>query len=402
MADVNRVASPLILSSGSTLKNRIAKAAMSERLAGEKGRPSSKIVRLYSQWSAGGAGLIMTGNIMCSSERSLSPGVACIEDAFEDEFKKWSAAGKENGARIWAQLNHPGRQIPKKYVAEPLAPSAVRLTRGGWAFGQPREMSEDDVERLIASFALAAVRAQRFGFDGVQIHAAHGYLISQFLSPVTNQRSDRWGGTAEGRRRFLLETVRRVRKDVDPGFSVGVKLNSADFQKGGLSEDESMGTIEALNQEGVDLLEISGGTYERAANIEVGPAYRAGDGSGATREAYFLRFAEQARSVALMPLMVTGGFRTLVGMNSAIASGAVDVVGLARPLAVQPDACNDLVNGIEMNGVAKPRRTGLKMLDTIVEVQWYASQIALMGSGIRTNPSLSYRSQVVKALRKYL
>lgn len=401
MSNGNKVSESLILPCGVVLKNRIAKAAMSERLADHGGQPSERLVALYGRWSAGGAGLIMTGNVMCSAERSLSPGVVCLDDNISAKsFRNWSEAGSSGGSRIWIQLNHPGRQIPKKYVAEPFAPSAIRLKRGGWAFGQPKAMSGEEIVRIISSFAAAAGRAKQFGFDGVQIHAAHGYLISQFLSPATNRRDDAWGGSPDRRRRFLLEVVRRVRDEVGPDFAVGVKLNSADFQRGGFSEDESMGTVEALNQEGIDLLEISGGTYERPINI--GTNHLPKQGGGDIREAYFMRFAQQVRSLSRVPLMVTGGFRSLSGMNAAISSGAVDVVGLARPLAVNPAACNDLVNGVDMSDTPKPRRVGFKMLDTIVEVQWYASQMALMGSGCAANPTLSYSSQVSKALRKYL
>jgi 2,4-dienoyl-CoA reductase-like NADH-dependent reductase (Old Yellow Enzyme family) len=236
------------------------------------------------------------------------------------------------------QISHAGRQAPWYVTRRPKAPSAVKLELLG-NYCTPRPLTEEEILDLVRRFATAATIAREAGFTGVQVHGAHGYLISSFLSPVTNLRTDAWGGPLENRARFLLETVRAVRRAVGPDFPVAVKLNSDDFRKGGFSHAECLQVVEWLNGESLDLLEISGGTYEQPRLI--GAEGRAGDAvpvraSTRAREAYFLDYAEAIRQVARMPLMVTGGFRSRQAMEAALA-GACDVIGLGRPLCWQPD-----------------------------------------------------------------
>ena len=246
-------------------------------------------------------------------------------------------------------------------------------------------LTSREIEDLIRRFATAAAVVTEAGFDGVQIHGAHGYLISQFLSPLANQRTDAWGGTPEKRRRFVLEVFRAIRTEVGPKTPVSIKLNSADFQKGGFGEDESIEVVHALAEEGLDLLEISGGTYTSAAMLGVDPSLKE---STRRREAYFLSYAERVRAeLPDLPLMLTGGFRTVGGMVDAIDSGAVDLIGLGRPLTVQPDFPADLLAGRVDESVVSPRRSGIKLLDNLTELTYYSVQMWRMANGKEPAPN---------------
>lgn len=264
-----RADTPLVLANGIVLKNRLAKAAMSEQLADGRHDPAAGLERLYRTWAAGNIGLLISGNIMIDRDHlGEAKNIVLDEDSSLAAFQRWTLAGREHGTHFWAQLNHPGKQTPKMLTREPLAPSAIALGRGlERAFNTPRAMNEADIADVICKFARSALLAREAGFTGVQIHGAHGYLVSQFLSPRHNQRSDRWGGSFENRMRFVLEVYRAIRVAVGADFPVAIKLNSADFQKGGFSEEESMLVVEALAREGIDLVEISGGTYESPAMV---------------------------------------------------------------------------------------------------------------------------------------
>ncbi|MCA8921228.1 MAG: NADH:flavin oxidoreductase/NADH oxidase family protein [Planctomycetes bacterium] len=380
------LAASLTLRCGATLPNRIAKAAMSEQLAAPGHLPDARLVRLYERWGAGGAGLLITGNVMIDPAALGEPGNVVLEAGTDlAPFRAWAEAARGGGAQAWVQLNHPGRQSPRTLSAEPVAPSAVGVKGLGPAFAQPRALDALEVEALVERFAVAAALSERAGFGGIQIHAAHGYLISQFLSPLANVRDDAWGGDPPRRRRFLFEVLRATRAATQPGFAIGVKLNSADFQRGGFSERESLEVVRLLGEEAVDLIEISGGTYERAAMWEGTPQ----QSSTRAREAYFLEFAERARDVTRAPLMLTGGFRSLEGMQAALASGAVDVIGLARPLAAEPDLPARLLAGEA--SAALPIRLGLgsRKLNLLVEGSWYQVQLQRMGSGKDPDPRMS-------------
>ncbi len=351
MADA--LTKPLVLPGGAKLKNRIVKAAMTEGLADAHNRATARHVRLYRRWAEGGAGMLLTGNVMVDRRYLERPGNVAIDGPQPDEaldaLKRWSGTVREAGADIWMQLSHAGRQTPKIVAKEPVAPSAVALAIPGGIYAPPRALSADEIEEVIERFAHAASVAKRTGFNGVQIHAAHGYLISEFLNPVANRRDDEWGGDLENRARLLMRVLKEVRAQVGSGYPVSVKLNSSDFQKDGFSPEECLQVARWLNDAGVDLLEISGGSYEQPAMMDMdGLEARYEETKRAStraREAYFLTYAEDIRSVAKMPLMVTGGFRTRAGMEDAIVSGACDVVGLARPLCVDPDAPRKLMSG---------------------------------------------------------
>lgn len=345
---------PLRLPCGVVLRNRLAKAAMTEGLADHLNRATQRHATLYRRWAKGGAGLLVTGNIMIDRRYLERPGNVAIDGPQTEEQRQalatFARASTESGAAIFAQLSHAGRQTPNYVNAQPVGPSAVALKMPGGGYGAPRALSAAEILNVIDRFVHAALECKRAGFSGVQIHAAHGYLISEFLNPLANRRDDEWGGALENRARLLLSTVRAVRSRVGAGYPLSVKLNSSDFQKGGYSFEECLEIVRWLNDEGVDLLEISGGSYEQPMMIGLGGAIEPVVEAGARkstveREAYFLEYAEKVAGVAAMPLMVTGGFRSRAAMNGALESGAADVIGVARPLCVDPDAAGRLISG---------------------------------------------------------
>jgi 2,4-dienoyl-CoA reductase-like NADH-dependent reductase (Old Yellow Enzyme family) len=385
-----KIAQPLKIA-GQTLPNRLVKAAMSERLAGPDGAPTEAHLRLYERWAAGGAGALITGNVMVDGAHLGEHGNVVIQDETNlDALRAWARAMKSGGASAWVQINHPGRQTPRFADPAPVAPSAVAMDMLPAAFARPRELSDAEIREVVGRFATTAAVVQRAGFDGVQVHGAHGYLVSQFLSPRTNLREDDWGGDDARRRRFLLEIVREIRRATGPDFLISVKLNSADFQRGGFTEEASMAVVEALEAEGADHLEISGGTYESAVMFgETAPESGSRSASTAAREAFFLDYAEKVRARTRLPLMVTGGFRTLAGMEAALESGATDLIGLGRPLAVEPDLPARLLSGEAVAARPVTLATGWKSVDSMVQGGWYQAQIHRMGRGEAPNPDLS-------------
>ena len=389
----------LRLPNGVVLRNRLAKAAMSETLGTNDSRPTAGLVQLYRRWGSSGLGLILTGNVMIDRRALGEPGNVVIEDEADVPLlKQWAATATDQGAAIWAQLNHPGKQSSKGLNEFNIAPSAVPFREDmATLFETPREATTAQINDVIERFGRSAAICKKAGFSGVEIHGAHGYLISQFLSPHHNRREDEWGGTPEKRRRFLMAVYTEVRRQVGADFPVGIKLNSADFLRGGFTEDESIETIRALAEAGIDLIEISGGTYEAPAMG--GGLQDSKKASTVAREAYFLEFAEKVRAAVTVPLMVTGGFRTVEGMNAALRSGAIDVVGLARLLAIDPDAPVALLQGRDSQQQVRTIKTGLKMVDSmgIMEVLWYERQLRRIAKGNEPRPNESGLSAFLKS-----
>ena len=384
------LAQPLTLPNGTVVKNRLLKSAMSEALGTREGSPTPEINHLYKAWADGGIGLCVTGNVMIDLKARGEPGNVVIEDDTHlAALKAWAKAATAKNTHCWVQLNHPGKQAPKGLNRETVAPSAVPFRDDMKAFfATPRELTDAEVQALVARFGKAAGIVKQAGFSGVQIHGAHGYLVSQFLSPHHNVRTDDWGGTPEKRRRFVLEVYQAMRKEVGAKFPIGIKLNSADFQRGGFTEEDSLDTIRALAEAGIDLIEISGGTYEAPAMTGVKTSKEPVKESTRLREAYFLEFAEKARAAVKTPLVVTGGFRSAQGMAQAIESGAVDMVGLARMLAIEPDAPRKLLAGKATVHQVKPITTGIKAIDKLglLEISWYTGQLKRIGRGEPTKP----------------
>jgi len=374
-----------------TFKNRIIKGAMSEALANDAGQPNDLLIGLYEAWAKGGLGCAVTGNVMVNIGAKNEPGVVAIETERDlEKLKQWAAVGKKHGMVQLIQLSHPGRQCPKGLNKETVAPSAVPFSPVlATMFGTPRELTHDEILDIIQRFATAAAVCEKAGFEGVQFHGAHGYLISQFLSPLTNKRTDKWGGSIENRMRFLLEIYKAVRAETSENFIISVKLNSADFQRGGITEEDVITVFKAIDAAGIDIIEISGGTYEAPAMAGAKAEKR--KASTIAREAYFLEFAEKIRQHVSCKLMVTGGFRTVEGMNAALASGACDFIGIARPLAVEPDLPERLIAGHDVRYAVNQIKTGIPFVDkmAIMEIIWYAAQFKAIGQGKKPNPKLS-------------
>ena len=374
-----------------TFKNRIIKGAMSEALANHAGQPNRLHLGLYEAWAKGGLGCAITGNVMVDFRAKNEPGVVVVESERDmAELSQWAALGKQYGMVQLVQLSHPGRQCPKGLNKETVAPSSVPFSPMlATTFGTPRELREDEILDIIQRFARAAQICEKAGFEGVQLHGAHGYLISQFLSPLTNKRQDQWGGSIENRMRFLLEIYQAVRAATSDNFIISVKLNSADFQRGGITEEDVIAVFKAIDAAGIDLIEISGGTYEAPAMAGAKEDKR--KASTIAREAYFLDFAEKIRQKVSCHLMVTGGFRTAQGMNAALDSGACDFIGIARPFAVETDLTERLLVGQDVLYAVDKIKTGIPMVDkmAIMEIIWYAAQFKTIAQGKRPNPKLS-------------
>lgn len=382
------LANPLKLSEKVTIKNRFHKSAMSETLGTKTNNPKPILISLYDAWAKGGAGLLVTGNVMIDRKALGEPGNVVIEDERDlDMLTKWAKAGTQNGTHLWMQLNHPGKQSPRSVSKTPVAPSAIPLSgHVSNMFNKPRALTTDEIKDLIKRFGNAARIAKKAGFTGVQIHGAHGYLVSQFLSPHHNQRKDEWGGDLNNRMRFLLETYTEIRRQVGEDFPIGLKLNSADFQRGGFTEADSMQVLKKMSEVGIDMIEISGGNYESPVMME-----NARNERDKKREAYFLEYAEKARDIISVPLVVTGGFRSEEGMTNALNSGAVDMIGIGKPFVLVPDLPNRIFAGTYETIKIKPIRTGVKWLDTrvgsMLDLGWYEQQLIRIGKGRNPKPN---------------
>lgn len=345
---MNSLSQPLALPCGAVLENRIGKGAMTEGLADADDRANERHDVLYGRWSDGGAGMLLTGNVMVDRRYLERPGNVVIDgNGGEDALRSWAAAGTRAGNHLWMQISHPGRQCTRMSSSHPVSPSSEKMKGMMGLVAPPRALETHEIREIVHRFAHVARTAKQTGFTGVQIHCAHGYLISQFLSPRTNRRTDEWGGSLENRARFALEVYAAVREAVGADFPVAVKLNSADFQKGGFGKEESTQVAHWLAERGLDLLEISGGTYEQMAMFsDTGQDAEKKAESTRRREAYFLEYARDMReALDATPLMVTGGFRTPELMREVVASGEVDVVGIGRPFCVAPDLPGPILAG---------------------------------------------------------
>lgn len=383
---------------GVAIKNRIAKSAMSETLGSRTFGPTAVLIRAYERWAEGGCGLVITGNVMIDSSALGEPKNVVIEnqDHLKD-LKEWAKVGTKNNTQLWVQLNHPGKQSPAFLSKQPVAPSAIAYGNAlRRTFNMPRELKESEIEQIIERFAVAAQVSKEAGFTGVQIHGAHGYLVSQFLSPLHNQRKDKWGGSLENRARFVSQVLASIRQKVGPGFPIGIKINSSDFLKGGFTTEESIDVILSLAENSLDLVEVSGGSYERPAMI--GLSARDGE-----KQAYFADFCKSLHQQCKIPIMLTGGFRSAKGMREALTNGVCDIVGLARPLAVEPDLPNRIMHAPEEDYrfPLKPISTGIGAIDKmgLTEIVWYEHQIKRIGMGLRPKHDLSpYRALLSTSL----
>jgi 2,4-dienoyl-CoA reductase-like NADH-dependent reductase (Old Yellow Enzyme family) len=382
MTDHVSLSDKIELPCGVTVNNRFLKSAMSEILGSHDYQPTKELINVYSRWADGEAGILVTGNVMIDKTALGEPrNVVISGDEDLDLLKKWADAGKKKNNHIFVQLNHPGKQSPKSLSPQPVAPSPIPLGKGlEKFFATPKALEEDEIHDLIEKFAYAAETVKKAGFTGVQIHAAHGYLVSQFLSPLHNHREDKWGGSLENRMRFLVEVYEAIRKRTGDDFPVSVKINSADFRNGGFSEEEAMKVFKTLDEKGIDLIELSGGSYESPVMT--------GKNMKSEKEAYFLDIADRAKKELKAPVAVTGGFRTSDAMKEAVASQKTDFIGLARPLAVDPDLPLKVLSGNDYKSSVKPLSTGIKSLDRVamLEITWYEYQIGRIGKGKDPKP----------------
>ena len=375
------ISSSFTLPNGSVLKNRITKSAMSENFGTRYHAPSKGLINAYKVWAKGNPGLLITGNVMVDSMALGEARNVVVEDYKDFELlKEWARTVKGTGVHLWPQINHPGRQALAAINRETVGPSAISLNIGRVAkmFQLPTALTEEAIWKIIKRFGNTARIMKEAGFTGCQIHGAHGYLVSQFLSPNSNIRTDQWGGSLNNRARFVLEIYREIRRQVGSDYPIGIKINSADFQRGGFSEEESMQVISLLGNEGIDLIEISGGTYER-------PAMMKGDRKRSTvsREAYFLDYIDKARKLIKTPLLLTGGFRSVSVMEKALEDGNLDFVGLARPFCLYPNLANQIFDGSVKIFETPIPKIGIKFLDKLggVELPWYELQIQRIGKG---------------------
>ncbi len=383
------ISTNLKLPCGAILKNRLVKSAMTERISNNRFEPTKGHELLYSDWSETGAGLLITGNVVVDREHLESAGNVCFDDEnMLPKLRSWAEAGKKYNNHIWVQISHSGRQTNRFGTNRPLAPSEVQLKKLG-LFGKPKAMTEKDIQDVIERFVKAARLAKEAGFTGVQIHSAHGYLLSQFLSPNTNKRTDRWGGSIENRSRLLLTIIREVRNVVGADFPISVKLNSADFQRGGFTEEESLEVVKMLDNEKIDLLEISGGTYEKLAFFIMNDENSELKESTRQREAYFIDFAKKIRTVSKLPLMITGGFRSYDFCNEVLTNGEVDLIGMARPFITNKEEISLFLKGELPTLKNLVFRTGLKQFEDAAEGGFYARQIIQFSKGkaLKTNMS---------------
>ncbi len=383
---------------------------MTEGLASPAGVPTAELERLYGLWSDGGAGLLLSGNILIDGAHLERPGNVIIEHepdaAMHTALTRWATAATRNGNHCWAQISHAGRQTQKIINPHPKAPSAVKVGLPGGQFGQPLALTVPEIEDIVRRFGVCAAAVKAAGFTGVQVHGAHGYLLSQFLSPRSNLRTDQYGGTLSNRARALLDTVKTVRAAVGPDFPVAVKLNSADFQKGGFSFADSQQVAQWLEAAGIDLLEISGGTYEqpKLLGVEGLEAEESQQLAPSTllREAYFVDFALAMQDKVSIPLLVTEGFRQRAAMEQAIAAGGADLIGLGRPLCVVTDAPARLLAGLvelpryEAQLALFPpwlrflnRSNTLRMLASFGVQYWYYAQLDTLGRTGAADPSMT-------------
>ena len=412
--------SSFTLPCGQVIKNRICKAAMTERIAKGNNLAHQGHINLYRKWAEGNIGILLTGNVMIDRNNMEGPANVVIDAQnymdHIDELKNWSSVGTQNNTQLWMQISHAGRQTPGEINSRPSAPSDVQLKIPGRSYGVPKPMSEEEILEVIDRFVFTAKIARETGFTGVQFHSAHGYLLSEFLSPDINTRDDAWGGSLENRSRMHLEIIKKCRAEVGEDFPISMKLNSADFQKGGFSENESIEVAKILEDAGLDLLEISGGTYEQpkligADHISINPERsEIRRESTIAREAYFLEYADQIRKAVSMPLMVTGGFRTKEGIENALRSSICQIVGVGRPLCADPLCIKKMIDGeLEiLPSVEKTLSLGpwllsssspiklIQVINAFGAMAWCYQQIKRMADGLMPNND----QKLFNALRK--
>lgn len=355
------LADTLTLRCGAVLRNRIAKPAMSDSLGTGDGEATPEHASLYARWAAGGLSLSIIGEVQGDPSGLENPGNLVLHPGSDlAAMRRLTDGATRDGAHLWAQLGHAGA-LAHDGVGSRVGPSALDMDGLSCA-----ELPAREIEALPARYAATARLAKEVGFTGVQVHAAHGFLLSQFLSPLFNRRADGWGGDIAGRMRLILQVVDAVRATVGPGYPVGVKINATDGLAGGLGEADSLAVIRALDDRGIDLLEVSEGTYFPGA-----PSSSEGTGGGVHD------FCRRVRGEVSVPVMAAGGFKTRAQAAAALSEGTVDMVGAARGHVLAPDLARRWM------GVGDdpefPRFPGPLPAGGITA--WYTMRIAALASG---------------------
>jgi 2,4-dienoyl-CoA reductase-like NADH-dependent reductase (Old Yellow Enzyme family) len=312
-----------------TVPNRFVRSATHDFMADDEGFVTDAHMELYSRLAEGDVGLIITGHAHVQPSGKASPRqMAVFDDRFVEGLARIPAAVHRFPSLVFLQIAHAGRQTKEKLCGcVPVSPSAIYDPASKV---MPRELASDEIGALIVDFISAAKRAKRAGFDGVQLHAAHGYLLSSFLSPHTNQRADEWGGPVENRARVLVEILCGVKSACGRDFPVIVKLNSTDFFKGGLVLEDAVRVARMIETEGIDGIEVSGGMAE-AGRGSVWPGLRSED-----EEGYFAANASAIKAAVRVPVFALGGVRTLAVAERLVREGRADLVSLSRPLIRDP------------------------------------------------------------------
>jgi 2,4-dienoyl-CoA reductase-like NADH-dependent reductase (Old Yellow Enzyme family) len=324
---------------GMTMRNRLIRSATWEGMCDQDGRSGEKLISLYRDLVRGGIGLIITSYAYVRPDgRSLPGQMGVYTDAFADPFKHMARDVHDAGGKIAVQIVHCGGQTDTKTAGRrPFAPSAVKVEQ----FPEmPEELTKDEIKHIVAAFGNAARRVKAWGFDAVQLHGAHGFLINQFLSPLTNRRTDEYGGSRENRVRFLLEIYREVRQTVGADYPILIKLNAADFIEGGLEIEDAIYAARQLADIGIDAIEVSAGTPSSGAKSPVRIKITKPE-----REAYNLEMARQFKKTVACPLIVVGGFRSYEVVEKAILDDGMDYISIARPLIWEPGLANRWLQG---------------------------------------------------------
>jgi len=320
---------------GLELKNRLVRSATAERMCDEDGRPEQAMIDLYADLARGGVGLIVTGHAFVHESGKAHPTMTAVHrDDLVPSLRALGEVVHQEGGKVVMQINHAGRQTSEETIGRnPVAPSPVPRGKGG---PRPHELTEAEIRELVAAFGRAAGRAKEAGFDGVQLHGAHGYLINQFCSPASNWRHDRWGGSIARRLRFLEEVAAAARDEVGGDYPLLIKLGVQDFVRDGLTLDDGVEIVRHLSDWGLDAVEISCGMGATSARKDI---LRPDD------EAYFLPQARRAREATDLPIILVGGMRSLAVMESILEEGTADFISMSRPLIREPDLPNQWREG---------------------------------------------------------
>ncbi len=373
---------PLELPCGAILKNRLAKAAMSDSLGNGAGDPTEAQIRLYERWAEGGVALSIIGEVQGDYRYPEKPGNLVLGESNDARMLRLlTGRATIEGAQLWAQLGHAGA-LSHLPISLPKGPSALDI-EGLQCAG----MSVDEVKELPARYARTALAAKSAGFSGVQLHAGHGFLLSQFLSPLFNHRHDGYGGSIEARCRIVIAVIAEIRRAVGVSFPLAIKINSTDKLEGGLTENDALEVVRLLDQSSIDLIDISGGTYFPGAKSSSD-----GNAGDADDSPYFLEFAQRAKAVTQVPIMLTGGFKVRAQAIAAIASGAVDLVGLARAMVLDVRLAEIWLSAggdAEFPIFDSPPRGGV--------TAWYTMRLTALGEESEDNFTLDAHS----ALRIY-